>query len=190
MPRIYLIQTGRTHRQEPSRLESLAGSPLSSRGREEVAGVAGELTGHDLGTIYASNGEAERQTAKLLAKACSVAKRKTDEQLHELDYGLWQGLTVDEVRHRQPKAYRQWTKAPISIRPPKGESIVNAQQRLRDALQSVLKRHKSGTVTIVLRPLAFNLLRCSLQNESIENLWTRMDSKLGWASFDLEKDAL
>ncbi len=190
MPRVYLIQTGRTDWQEQSRLESLAGSPLSSGGREQVAGVAGELTGYDLGTIYSSSGEAERQTAKMPAKKCSVAKRKTEEELHELDYGLWQGLTVDEVRHRQPKAYRQWTKAPISICPPKGESIVNAQQRLRDALRSLLKRNKKGVLTIVLRPLAFNLLKRALQNEDIEDLWTNMDLELSWASFDLERDAL
>ncbi len=190
MARVYLIQTGKTDWQEQSRLEPLSGSPLSSRGKEQVASVAGELSGQDLGTIYASRGEPERQTAKMLAKKCCVQKRKTDEQLHELDYGLWQGLTVDEFRHRQPSAYRQWTKAPISICPPKGETIVNAQKRLRDALQSLLKRNKKGALTIVLRPLAFNLLRCSLQNEGIENLWEHMDPEQGWASFDLEKDAL
>ncbi len=43
--------------------------------------------------------------------------------MQNLNLGLWQGMQVAEVRHKQPKVYRQWQEQPENVCPPDGEMI-------------------------------------------------------------------
>lgn len=158
MGKLYVIQTGTTTWEEESRVESMAGAPLSDTGRAQAQTVAGELAGKGLRAIYASSGEAEQQTAAVVAGVIG-AKIKTINELHEIDYGLWQGLTLEEIRRRQPKVFRQWTEDPSSVRPPGGETLQEARARLREAVKDILRRSKDEPVLVVLRPIALALLK-------------------------------
>jgi len=189
MSRLYLIKTGQTTFEEQSRVESLAGAPLTSQGIEDVQTILKELAEKNIDAIYSSAGEAERQTAHIAGKTLGV-KVRTAANLREIDYGLWQGLTVEEIRRRQPKAYRQWSEAPTTIRPPGGESLFEAQQRIHTALKSIVKRHKTESMLLVLRPIALTLLRCILEKKSPETLWRQSDDLKGWRHYETDEESL
>jgi broad specificity phosphatase PhoE len=189
MAKMYVIQTGRTIWDEQTRIESAPGTPLTETAQRDVQDAARELAVHNITTIYASVGEAEQQTAQLIAEAIG-AKVRTRKDLRELDYGLWQGLTVQEIRRRQPKLYRQWSEAPASVRPPGGETLDEAQQRLRKAVRDLLKRHRNGNALVVLRPVALGLLRCLAHRETVESLWQNVPGGLTWEPFEPDSDAL
>ncbi|MBN1556405.1 MAG: histidine phosphatase family protein, partial [Phycisphaerae bacterium] len=112
---LYAVQTGETVWEIQKRTDSLAGVPLSDHGRASIERVGKELAPHDPTLIYASGGEAEQETAKLLAEQLGL-KVRTDPRLDELDFGLWQGLTTSEIKHRQPKLHKQWLEAPSGVR--------------------------------------------------------------------------
>ena len=54
--------------------------------------------------------------------------------MQNLNLGLWQGMQVSEVRHKQPKVYRQWQEQPENVCPPDGEMIEQAEQRIRTVM--------------------------------------------------------
>ncbi len=166
-------------------MESAAGAPLSKQGKIRVQKMAAQLTDHHISAIYAGPGEAEQQTAKLLAEAIR-AKVRTRKNLMELDYGLWQGLTLDQIKHRQPKVYRQWTTSPASVRPPGGELLEEAQQRVCKSVKNIIKKHKSGPHGLVLRPVVLGLFRCRLAGEPTENLWEHVGNAFEWASYEIK----
>jgi broad specificity phosphatase PhoE len=180
MAKLYMLQTGQTTWEQQDRVESVAGAPLSEQGVEEVRAAAADLAGRDVATIYASSGEAERRTARLLAKALG-AKVRTNDALREIDYGLWQGLTVGQVKRRFPKIYRQWLEAPASVRPPEGESLEEVTGRLQTALREILKRHRdTAAPLLVLRPVAMALLRCAVESHPVEELWEHVAAGGSW----------
>ncbi|MCK4601801.1 MAG: histidine phosphatase family protein [Phycisphaerae bacterium] len=189
MSKLYLVQTGRTTWEDQNRVESSAGAPLTEQGADDISAAGRQLLAHNIDVIYASNGETERQTAGLLAKTLGL-KVRTNKDLRELDYGLWQGLTLGEIKRRQPKVFRQWTDAPASVRPPDGETLQETQQRLRKATQNIIKRHKGGTVLVVLRPVALGVMRCLFENAAVETLWQHVDLAFKWACFEVNQGDL
>ena len=174
MARMYLIQTGRTVWDEQTRIESAPGAPLAESGLRDVQEAAGELATLSITTIYASGGQAEQETAGALARALG-AKVRTHKELRELDYGLWQGLTEEEIRRRQPKLFRQWGEAPSSVRPPGGETLLEALERLQRAVRDIVRRHRNGNALIVLRPVARGLLKCLTNGGAVEAIWRHVD---------------
>ena len=185
MTTVYVIQTGRTIWEDQSRVESSAGAPLTEQGAVAVKSVTKELLKHKINAIYAGKGEAERQTAELVAEVLRI-KVRTKDKLREIDYGMWQGLTIDEIKRRQPKVYKQWLESPLSVRPPGGESLDEVQNRLREALREIIRRHKSGSALLVLRPVAMGLLRCVLDGVPVAGVWSRVDPHFTWDSYEMD----
>ena len=185
MTTVYVVQSGRTVWEDQSRFESPVGSPLTEEGTAAVKSVAKELTKHDIGIIYSSKGESERQTANLVAEVLG-AKVRTKNDLREIDYGMWQGLTVEEIKRRHPKVYKRWTESPVSVRPPGGESLEEVQQRLRESMREIVKRHKGGSSLVVLRPVALGLLRCVLDGTPASGVWSMVTPTFTWDSYEMD----
>ena len=189
MTTMYVMQTGRTIWDEQVRVESAPGAPLTEIGQKDVQDAAKELAGHSISVIYASDGQAEQQTAHLVADAVGV-KIRTRNDLRELDYGLWQGLTHEEIKRRQPKLFRQWQESPASVRPPGGESLDEARHRLGQALKDILKRHKDGEALVVLRPVAMGLVKCLVRQHQVDSLWQNVSDLCQWDLLEADAEDL
>ncbi len=189
MARLYVIKTGQTTFEAESRIESTAGAPLSDQGVQDVRTAAEQLAAEKLGTIYAAAGETEHQTARLIGRQLGL-KVRTVPNLREIDYGMWQGLTLKEIRRRQPKVYRQWSEAPTTICPPGGETLADAQQRIHKALEGIIRRRKNGPPLLVLRPVVLGMLRCIVEKRAPEAIWKQTDPGFTWCSYEMDETAL
>jgi broad specificity phosphatase PhoE len=183
--RFYAVQTGETTWEKQARLDSLTGAPLSEKGRQDSRRMGMELAPHEPTVIYASGGQAEQETAGLLAEQLDL-KIKHEDRLCEIDYGLWQGLTKDEIKRRQPRLHRQWQESPASTRPPGGETLQEAQQRLVAAIRDITRKEKKQSPILVLRPMVMGLLRCRLAKRPIENIWSFTQTDFAWTPFDFD----
>jgi broad specificity phosphatase PhoE len=126
--------------------------PLSARGQEQLAKLLLDLAKIQIDVLYSSPCEPARNTAAALGTARGLTVKEID-GLHNVDHGLWQGLTVDDVRRKHPKVFKQWQESPEAICPPGGETLAEAVDRVRKALEKPLK--KKGHLAIVAAdPLA------------------------------------
>ena len=188
MAKLFVFRTGQTIWEIEDRLDSAAGAPLTGQGVKAVQDCAGQLAGQEISGIYAGTGEAERQSAELIAGQLGC-KVRTVNDLRELDYGLWQGLTAEEIKRRQPKLYRQWLESPASVRPPGGETLSESLGRLRRALGEILRRDGAPSL-IVLRPVMLGLLRCVVRNQPIEDMRQNVDPEFTWACYEMNGNQL
>src|SRR3984957_14779066 len=80
----------------------MPGIVLSEKGRGEVERAAERLAGAEIAAIYASPLERAQETAGIVGRRLDLPVTVNDE-LSELDFGGWTGLTVDEggARHRR-----------------------------------------------------------------------------------------
>jgi probable phosphoglycerate mutase len=170
MFRIALIRPGSTDYDQEGRIQGTLDIPLNEKGISEVAEIIEEVRPEGIEVIYAPPCEPARQTAETIAAALHVKHKKLD-QLCNLDHGLWQGMLIEDVRVKQPKVYRQWQEQPEIVRPPEGEMVSQAEERIRAAMAKLFKRHKEGVIALVVpEPLA-TLVRGYLKHEPLGDLW-------------------
>ncbi|NHD18577.1 MULTISPECIES: bifunctional RNase H/acid phosphatase [unclassified Actinopolyspora] len=70
------------------------------------------------------------------------------EGLVETDFGSWEGLTFTEASEQYPELHRSWLGDP-SVEPPNGESLNTAFERVRGALNGILRDYAGRTVVLV-----------------------------------------
>lgn len=152
--KILLIRPGATEFDEQGRIIGTLDIPLSDLGREQSERLACESMDQDVKAIFSSPSLAAQQTAEILAKQHS-RKIKVKDALRNIDMGLWQGKELEELRANQPKVAKQWEEHPETVCPPEGESIEDVLPRVQKFLLKLQKKHKNGTVVIVVAdPLA------------------------------------
>jgi broad specificity phosphatase PhoE len=124
------------------------------------------------------------QTAEILGDALQV-KVKSLDNLRNLDQGLWQGMLIDEVKIKQPKVYRQWQEHPENVCPPDGEMLPEASERIAEAVERLVKRHRGGNIGLVVgEPLA-TVLANRLHGNELGDLWKAQNGCTCFQEFDL-----
>lgn len=157
---------------------------LTEAGRGEVRLLAEELKTEDIRYIYSSPNEPALETAEIISRTLNVPRKRL-EGLRNQNQGLWQGMRVDDLRRLQPRIYRQWAESPLSVCPPEGESLFYVTQRVRDAISSITRRHRGGTVGLVVGEPTASLVLCCLKHEEIHHLWDHIGNHGCWEEVDV-----
>jgi broad specificity phosphatase PhoE len=170
MLHIVLIRPGSTDYDVQERILGSLDIPLNEKGLAEVAGCVEQLRDKRMEAIFTPVSQPSLQTAEVIAKALGIKVKKV-ERLENLNQGLWQGMLVEDVRHKQPKVYRQWQEQPENVCPPEGEMLSEADERVRTAIMKLLKRRKEGTIGLVLPEPLLSLARRFITHEPLGDLW-------------------
>jgi broad specificity phosphatase PhoE len=184
MNRVVLVRPGTTDFDEQRRIKGNLDIPLNQFGTDQVARTANELAGQGIEAIYSSPCQAAEETARLLGHALGV-KTKSVENLRNLDHGLWQGKLIEEVKATQRKVYRQWQEQPETVCPPGGEMLDAARQRLHQALDKILRKHKSEVIALVVSEPMASLARCYLSQGRLGDLWQAETACGCWEVIDI-----
>jgi broad specificity phosphatase PhoE len=122
------------------------GVGLSPRGRLEIAAVADRLAEEKIEALYSSPLQRTRETAEILSARLDLPIEYRDDLL-ELDFGEWTGMTFDAVR--ADKRWQLWCACRSIATVPGGESMRQIQERTVKALFELRQTHRDGTVLIV-----------------------------------------
>jgi probable phosphoglycerate mutase len=143
----HLLRHGQTEHTPERRFSGSSDVPLSDLGRAEARAAATYLGGRGIDVVVSSPLQRCRETAAAAAEVLGLPV-DVDDDLRELDFGEWEGLTGEEVRARSPLAFRRWWGA-IDVRAPGGESISEVSARVAKARERILQRHAGKTVLVV-----------------------------------------
>lgn len=124
----------------------MPGVVLSERGRAEAEAAARKLVGLGVAAIYASPMERTRETAEIVGRRLSLPVTILDD-LAELDFGEWTGLTFDEVR-KHPR-WPEWATHRSLSCIPGGETMRQVQRRVVEAIMEMRQQHPSDSVVVV-----------------------------------------
>jgi broad specificity phosphatase PhoE len=186
MLRIVLVQPGSTDFDDQGRIKGSLDIPLSVNGTGQVARTVAELSAEPIEAVYAWACESALQTAQAIAAARRL-KVKSVPKLKNLDHGLCYGKLLVELRQNQPKIYRHWRENPELVCPPEGESMAAARERAQSAVAKILKKHRQGTIALVIpEPLA-SVVRGFLRNNELDDLWQAETDVGGWTLIELQE---
>lgn len=113
-----------------------AGATLAARLADVLAIEIGELP-HDELRLVTSPARRCRQTAEPVALRLGIGAVEVAEELIEIDYGAWDGLTADECRRRDPELRARWEVDPWATRCPDGESGADVAARAFPILDAI-----------------------------------------------------
>jgi probable phosphoglycerate mutase len=123
------------------------GLHLSDHGREQAERAAeriGELG--KVQAVYASPLERARETAVPIGRAVHKPVR-IEQGLLECDFGQWTGASLKRLMKKPEWSTVQRT--PSAFRFPDGESFLEMQTRIVDAVDTIRRRHPGKTVVCV-----------------------------------------
>ena len=183
---LILVHPGQTELDEQNRLMGNLDLPLSENGESQVSQLVEELENIDIGLIVCGPGLSSQQTAQQLSRAGAI-KIRLDENLANLDLGLWHGKSVDELKETQPRIFKQWREHPETITPPEGEDLESATRRVRKSLKWVTKKSRVMNIALVTaQPLAA-IVQSEVLGTDLNEIW---DLSTECGSFTVHSDSL
>lgn len=149
MTKIILVRHGHVEGISPERFRGRADLPLTAQGRRQAEATALRISASwTPAAIYTSPLSRCRATAAAIAEPFGLSPA-TLEDLIDVDYGEWQGLTPDDARKRWPNEIETWYRAPDWAAIPGGETLQAVLARAVSMLREVIGRHPGDTVVIV-----------------------------------------
>lgn len=171
---LWLIRHGESEGNRDKIYQGQNDLPLSSRGYEQTALLAGRLAAlHQIqpfSAIYSSDLQRAWQTAVPCAEAIGLPLLP-HAGLREIDVGAWSGLTFAHIQERFPD---EWADSYPVMDPDRvrggGESYRQAQQRALTALCEIVRAHPGQRVLVffhggVLQSVLTHVLQMPLPNK-------------------------
>lgn len=150
MTRIVLTRHGHVAGIEPERFRGRADLPLTALGAAQAKAVAARIA-RDWSPqiVYTSPLSRSVATGAAIARACGV-RAEALADLIDIDFGRWQGRTVQQVRRSSPRLLAAWQQAPQLVRIPGGDSLQDVLARAANVLRLILERHGAASDTVVV----------------------------------------
>ncbi|MEO6886946.1 MAG: histidine phosphatase family protein [Jatrophihabitantaceae bacterium] len=143
-----LVRHGATAHSPEKRFSGRNELPLSPDGESQAAALAGRSSSFGaVDAIVSSPLLRTRQTAETIAEALGLPVSTYDD-LAELDFGTWEGLTFGEARRRDGDALAAWLGSP-DVAPPGGESFTTLAIRVCRCRDAILAAHQGQSVVVV-----------------------------------------
>lgn len=147
MTRLTLVRHGETEGQSSIRYHGRTDVPLNAHGRAQMAAVREALGGEPFAGVYASTLSRSVEAAAIVGRTNNVVRIAGFDEIH---FGDWEGLTLDEIRARDPQRYAQWMQSRGDFHYPGGESTSGFRQRVGHALHDLLADAPAGHLLLVV----------------------------------------
>jgi broad specificity phosphatase PhoE len=180
--KLYLLRHGQT---ALSRANMFCGGrldpPLTADGVRMAEAFAECLASAPWEAVYASPLQRALATAAPLARATGlpVAQR---EGLAEIDYGRWDGKSVEEVDGEYHDEYERWVADPAWNPPTGGETAVALAQRVTHVFEEIRAAHADGNVLVVSHKATIRVALCALLGVDVGRFRYRFGCPVGSVS--------
>lgn len=170
MTRFYLVRHGQTLWNVERKYQGQSDVPLTKTGELQAEKVAKRLKDKDIDAIYASDLSRTINTAKEIAVYHDLSVKK-DKDIRELSFGIWEGLTFDEIKKRWPKELEDWQKNPFEKRPPKGETLTDLYKRTSNFMMRIAKNNPKSKVVVVTHAGPIRAILAQILNLKRDLFW-------------------
>ncbi len=143
-----ILRHGETVENASGRWQGQIDGTLTALGMAQASAAGRRLADYAIDALYASDLGRTRHTAQLVAEHTGHAIH-LDARLRERHYGVFQGLTTDEMAERYPEAWAAHNSYDPSYAPPGGETMQQLCDRSLACFADLAERHQDGAVLVV-----------------------------------------
>lgn len=161
MSKLLLVRHGNTKGNSAKRFWGQTDVELSATGIRQAKRLRDRLATERIDAIYTSNLRRASVTAEIIASRHQLAVI-TCAELHEINFGKFEGLTFKEISQLHPELVKIWPTRGLDFKYPGGESIADLNNRVIKFLDRLKKHSPEETILIVAHNGILRLLICHL----------------------------
>ena len=145
--KLYIIRHGQTDWNIPKKIQGRQDIPLNERGHFQAQCLGKAMENRPITAVFSSPQIRAMETAIAVASPAGVPVIPVRD-LMEINYGVWEGKTEEELLRDDRALYEAWWSHPAETAPPEGESINQVNERCRQAWKEI-KPQLTGDAAIV-----------------------------------------
>ena len=127
------------------------------------------LKNYKVDAVYSSDLQRAVKTAEKVALPLNLEIHK-DKRLEEINGGLWNGMTFDDIQKKYPEEFNFWTTDLSKAHPPKGETMFDLQKRALEAIADICGKEKGKTVLVAAHRVLLRTVQCKWEGREIEDI--------------------
>jgi probable phosphoglycerate mutase len=148
MTELILVRHGETDWNRELRFQGQSDVPLNAVGHEQARRVGGCLAGETVHQLVCSDLTRTRQTAMPAALQLGLDSLP-DAALREQNFGVVDGLRIEDIKAQFPDALQQWVKFQADYAFGGGESTRHFHARVMQALRRLAEAYPAQTLLVV-----------------------------------------
>lgn len=169
--KLILVRHGRTLWNSTGRFQGQSDIQLSKEGLEQAKTLADNFPVEHIDKVYSSNLSRAFVTGKTIADKFNVPII-ADEQLREISFGLWEGLTYDQIHDKWPKEIDGMFDRPDLASMPEGESFPEVQARAIKALNKIIADNQDKTIVVTAHGGILRTILAHALHMPLRYIWT------------------
>jgi len=176
LTKVIFIRHGQTSWNKDKKYQGHSDISLNENGLRQAELVGKRLAEEKINAIYSSDLQRACQTAEMIAQhhALPIIRKQ---ELREINFGMWEGLTYQEIMETWPEILRTMYSQPSETCPPQGESFNKVRQRVIRALQQCIAKHQNETIVVVSHGGTMRVILCAALGIDLDKMWfIRQDS--------------
>lgn len=155
--RVIVIRHGETEWNKTGKWQGHEDSPLTDNGLEQAHAAAKQLQRYPVNAIYSSDLGRAMQTARIIATPHNL-EVQSDSRIRERRLGIFQGLTLQEMKQRYPVETKRHQSEDSTYSLPGGESKQQQFDRCVCCFNELAENHPQQTIAIVTHGGVVNCL--------------------------------
>jgi probable phosphoglycerate mutase len=149
-------------------VQGQSNTKLTQRGIVQAEKIARRLKAENIKTIYTSDLERAYRTATIIGDSIGANVIKIKE-LREINFGLWQGLTINEIKELYSDEHTLWMKEPHKLTIKGAESLIKVKERTMSTVNLILKKHYKENIAIVSHSAVIKVIILSILDIDLSN---------------------
>lgn len=168
--RLIIIRHGKTYWNNERRYQGHTDTELSPEGIAQAEALQRRLQSQKIEAIYSSDLSRAFRTAEIMAKPHGLKVVPTL-GLKEINFGVWEGLTFEEIQRDYPEQLKIWQERPQDLRIQDGETFSFIKEKAVATVHQIMQEHPGGTVAFVSHGGTIAALICGLLEEPLAMMW-------------------
>lgn len=189
MSKLYLVRHGETDWNRENRCQGCIDIELNNYGIEQAKASAEYLSNEKIDIVFSSNLKRAYKSAEYIAEKLNLSVIENS-ALNEINFGEWEGLTFEEMRHRTDYDYNMWKTQPNKAVIP-GEGTLEAiSERAMSFVNKIIDENSGKNILVVSHGAILKVIILSLLNISFEayNKFYITNSSVSVLTLDKERN--
>jgi broad specificity phosphatase PhoE len=161
MTKVILVRHGQTAWNKEEIFRGRMDIDLDDVGIQQAKLLSQSLNKLHINAVYSSPLKRALNTATIIANYNEL-EVNIDDHFIDINYGNWEGKSLNEVKETFKDLYQKWTKDPHLLRIPNGETLDEVRIRAVAGLNQIMPKHKDETIVIVSHRVVNKVLICAL----------------------------
>ena len=147
--KITFVRHGITEWNKMFRYQGITDVPLSPEGEEQAKKAALRLSCESVDRVISSPLERSMKTAAIIAETIGIKSVEAWDELREVDFGAWEGLTVPQIKEKYGEdLFEKWKASPIDVTATNGEDADLVYKRAEGCAAKILALKDEHVVVV------------------------------------------